>query len=154
MSTFHQNQDFRMIAQSIHSVFLYAACTADGFVKIGISGAPFERLYQIHCGSPSPVRAAQWVWVGSITKAREIERTMRKEWAARHSRGEWYRFDYAKPEDKADFHNTLSAVVEVVTGKAPTWERLKPEKVAVMLRQAEADAKRKQKPRARPTYRR
>ncbi len=151
MSMFDQSRDFRMVSRSIHSVFLYAACTADGYVKVGISGAPYERLYQIHCGSPSPVRAAQWVWIGSINLARDIEKKIRKEWEARHCRGEWYRFDYSKPEDKRDFHDTLSAVVEVIIGKAPEWERLKPEKVAEMLRQSESLAT-KRKPRAKPTY--
>lgn len=134
MSQFNQTRDFRLIEQSIHSVFLYAACTEAGFVKVGISGTPFERLYQIHCGSPSPVRAAQWVWIGSINIARDLERTIRREWAARNTRGEWYQFDYSKPQDKADFHDTLSAAVEAATGKPPAWERLGPAKMEEVMR--------------------
>jgi hypothetical protein len=135
MSMFDQSRDFRMASQVIHSIFLYAACTAEGFVKVGISRAPFERIYTVHVGSPSPVRAAQWVWIGSLSMGHEIERAIRKEWASRNTRGEWYRFDYSKPADKADFHDTLSAVVEVVTGKAPNWERLRPERVDQLLKE-------------------
>jgi hypothetical protein len=127
-----------MVAHAIHAVFLYAACTEDGFVKVGISRTPFERLYQIHCGSPSPVRAAQWVYVGSLNKGREIEKRVRKEWNSRHTRGEWYRFDYSQESEKRDFHDTLSAVYEVVTNIAPVWEKLGPAKMEELIKAGNA----------------
>lgn len=145
MSIFDQSRDFAMVSHAIHAVFVYAACTEDGYVKVGISRTPFDRIYQVHCASPSPVRAAQWVWVGSLPMGRQIEREVKKAWERRNTRGEWYRFDYSKPEDKRDFHDTLSAIVEVVTGVAPAWERLKPDKMAEVLRagdQVEAEKRR------------
>lgn len=138
MSMTSLSRDLGMVAHAIHAVFLYAACTEDGFVKVGISRTPFERLYQIHCGSPSPVLAAQWVYVGSLNKGREIEKRVRKEWDGRHTRGEWYRFDYSQESEKRDFHDTLSAVYEVVTNTAPAWERLGPAKMEELIKAGNA----------------
>jgi hypothetical protein len=134
MSLKNMSRDLGFVTHAIHSVFVYAACTEDGFVKVGVSRTPFDRIYQIHCGSPSPVRAAQWVYIGSIQKGREIEKRVRKEWDARHTRGEWYRFDYSIEADKRDFHDTLGAVVEVVTGIKPAWEKLGPSKVVELIK--------------------
>lgn len=150
MNSLHR--DLGMATHVIHAVFLYAACTEEGFVKVGISRTPFERIYDIHCGSPSPVRAAQWVWVGSLQCGREMERRIAKEWASRNTRGEWYRFDYALPQDKRDFHDTLSAVFEVVAGFPPKWERLGPERVVELLKagdQQRAEAQGATKPKKR-----
>ncbi|WP_414554757.1 GIY-YIG nuclease family protein [Stenotrophomonas forensis] len=147
MSMTNMKRELDLVTHAIHAVFVYAACTEDGFVKVGISRTPYDRIYQVHCGSPSPVKAAQWVWVGSLKKGREIERRIRKEWDARHCRGEWYRFDYSKGEDKRDFHDTLGAVVEVVTGVAPEWNRLGPAKVAELIKAGNQVAEEKQKPR-------
>lgn len=127
-------RDLDLVTQAIHSIFLYAACTEDGYVKVGISGQPAARLLQINAGSPSPVGAAQWVWIGSLTRARQIERSIRKEWAARHTRGEWYRFDYSRAAEKVEFHATLDAVVEVATGSKPEWQRFGPRQVEQMVR--------------------
>lgn len=126
MGTFNQKRDLDLVSHAIHAVFVYAACTEDGYVKVGISRVPFERIYSIHCGSPSPVRAAQWTWVGSLHMGKRIEEEVKKAWANRNTRGEWYRFDYSSKADKADFHDTLSAIVEVVTGREPKWDRLRP----------------------------
>lgn len=137
-------RDLDLVTHAIHAVFVYAACTEDGFVKIGISRTPYDRIYSIHCGSPSPVRAAQWVWVGSLSKGQEIEKRVRKEWEGRHTRGEWYRFDYSAEADKRDFHDTLSAVVEVVTGAKPEWNKLGPAKVEELIRAGNQAHKEKQ----------
>jgi hypothetical protein len=134
MSMNSLKRDLDAVTQAIHSVFVYAACTEDGFVKVGISRTPYHRIYQIHCGSPSPVRAAQWVWVGSLNFGRRIEQKVRKEWRSRHTRGEWYRFDYSDPADKRDFHDTLGAVVQAVTGKAPEWNKLNSQAMAELIK--------------------
>lgn len=134
MSMNNMRKEMGFVTHAIHAVFVYAACTEDGYVKVGISRTPFERIYQIHCGSPSPVRAAQWVWIGSLQSGQEIEKRIRKEWASRHTRGEWYQFDYSDAADKRDFHDTLGAVVEVVTGKVPEWKRLGPSQVAELIK--------------------
>lgn len=130
MSQFDQLQRVYAV---MDAVFLYAACTVDGFVKVGISRTPYKRIYAIHCNSPSPVRAAQWVWVGSLALGRQIERLVKVDWADRNTRGEWYRFDYSQPADKAAFHDTLAAMFEVVTGEKPAWEKLGPEKIGELL---------------------
>lgn len=137
MSMINMKRDLDLVTHAIHAVFVYAACTEDGYVKIGISRAPFERIYAIHCGSPSPVRAAQWVWVGSLGMGREIEKRMRKEWDQRHTRGEWYLFDYSDPADKRDFHDTLGRIVKDVTRKQPEWERLGPARIRALIRAGE-----------------
>jgi len=128
-----QVQQLQQVFALREAVFLYAACTADGFVKVGISRTPYTRLYTIHCNSPSPVQAAQWAWVGSIELGRKMERLIRADWESRHTRGEWYRFDYSKIEDKAAFHDTLNAIFEVVAGNKPEWHKLSPEKMAELI---------------------
>lgn len=133
MAMINMRHELDIITDTIHAVFLYAACTSDGYVKVGISRVPFDRIYDVHISSPSPVRAAQWVWVGSLRRGREIEKKVRSEWADRHTRGEWYRFDYADPADKQDFHDTLAAVFEVVVGNKPQWEKLGPKQVALLI---------------------
>ncbi|PPU07798.1 GIY-YIG nuclease family protein [Xanthomonas arboricola pv. corylina] len=133
MSMINMRRELRLITHSIHALFVYAACTEDGYVKVGISRTPFDRIYDIHCNSPSPVRAAQWVWVGSKQWAMRIEKMVCSEWTHRRTRGEWYWFDYANPTDKQEFHDTLSAVVEVVTKKRPEWNRLGPQKVQELI---------------------
>lgn len=148
MSMINQRRELQLVTHAIHAVFVYAACTEDGFVKVGISRAPFERIYSIHCGSPSRVRAAQWTWVGSLQRGRRIEKLVRKEWDRRHTRGEWYRFDYSDPAEKRDFHDTLGAVVEVVTGAVPKWERLGPEKVQDLIRAGDALHRTPKRPKA------
>lgn len=137
MGFFDQTEDFRMISHILHSVFVYAACTEAGYVKVGISGAPLERVYQIHLGSPSPVKAAQWVYIGSFQNGRKVEKLIKQQWKSRNSRGEWYLFDYSIQADKQDFHDTLAAVIEVVTGSKPQWEKIGPEKVKDLIKAGE-----------------
>lgn len=133
-------QELRMAHAILDAVFLYVACTAEGFVKVGISRVPAERLYDVHCGSPSPIKAIQWVWIGSLKAGRDLEAQIRREWKDRNSRGEWYRFDYSKPEDKREFHDTLAAVLEVAGVTAP-WTRFDQRGTADLLRE-QADIRR------------
>lgn len=143
-------EDLKRVTTIIHSVFIYAAFTDAGYVKVGMSRTPFERIYAVHISSPSPVRAAQWVWIGSLNVARQIERDVRSEWRARNTRGEWYYFDYSKPEEKREFHDTLSAIVEVRIGRAPEWEKLGPEKVGDLIRAGHERNEARKKPRVNP----
>lgn len=153
MSMVNQRNDLDMVTHAINAYFVYAACTEAGYVKVGISGKPAERIFSVHSGSPSPVRAAQWVWIGSASMARKIESQVKKQWSQRHTRGEWYKFDYSKPEDKRDFHDTLNAIIEVVTKKPPEWTRLNPNGVDTLLKeQVEQLQVRRNNPKPRPFW--
>ena len=144
-------EKLRAASYVIHSVFIYAALTKAGFVKVGLSRTPFDRIYQVHVGSPSPVEACQWVWVGSLHIGRQIERDVRKVWKARHTRGEWFLFDYKDPADKRAFHDELTAVVAKATKRDVEWNKLGPGQTADLLR--EAWERQQAKPRGRPNER-
>lgn len=126
-------RDLGLVHRAVHSMFVYVACTEDGYVKVGISGHPVMRICQVHGGSPSPVQAAAWAWMGSRSGALEFERRIKKEWKARRTRGEWYRFDYSQHSEKVEFHATLDAVFEVITDRRPEWTRVGPERVRELL---------------------
>ena len=129
---------FAQVEQVIHSIFVYCAFTRDGYVKVGISRTPFERIATIHAGSPSPVQAAQWTWVGSLTVGTRIEKELKKLWDDRNTRGEWYKFDYTSAEDKADFHYILNSTVEHFSGSPPEWKKLSQKGVSELLTEAQA----------------
>ena len=118
----------------IDAVFLYAALTEHGFVKVGISRKPYERIYQIHCNSPSQVMAAQWVWVGGVGLGRKIESAVRARWKKRNTRGEWYWFDYENSSDKIEFKSGIDAVFLDCCKVSPEWKKLGPEDIAALAR--------------------
>jgi hypothetical protein len=120
----------------LDAYFVYAAFTGEGYIKVGISRIPFERIAAVHSNSPFPVEAAIWSWIGSKYLARRIEKQLKALWADRNTRGEWYRFDYADEADKRLFFGTINAVVEAVVGERPTWQKKSGADVRVMVQAA------------------
>ncbi|CAH0138507.1 hypothetical protein [Stenotrophomonas lactitubi] len=106
------------------AVYLYAACSANGIVRISVTRNPESSIRR----QPNVV-AAQWAWVGSESRAKLLVRRLRRQWAARYVVGEGYRFDYGA--EGAEFRDGLAqAFLEVVRGAA-RWEKMGPEAMRV-----------------------
>lgn len=107
--------------------FLYAAFTrpakTDALVKIGITKVPLDRLFEIHSTSPFPVEVALWVEVGGNSLVRKLEASIGKALAARNTRGEWFRFDLTKVDDKREFHDVMRAQFQSHTGRPLVWKK-------------------------------
>ena len=116
----------------IHSVFLYAAFTGKGLVKVGISRVPYERVATIHMNSPYPIKAAMWAWVGDLNAGRAIERDLKALWKSRNTRGEWYEFDY--DQDKAEFHGAMNGVFAKNCRRKAEWTKHGSDEIKAMVR--------------------
>lgn len=119
----------------LDAYFIYAAFTCEGYIKVGISRVPFERIAQVHAGSPFAIEAAMWSWVGSHHHAKRIESRLKKLWAVRNSRGEWYRFDYEGADEKRAFFDTINVVFEARVGTAPEWTKHSHDDIRAMVNQ-------------------
>lgn len=112
---------------------LYAAFTempdGQGLVKIGISTVPLNRLYSVHCNSPFPIGMALWTHVGTKAQAMRAEKYLKRRFAARQTRGEWFTFDLASAEDKEDFHRTCRTAYARVTGELLAWRKVSLEQI-------------------------
>ncbi|MEN5284794.1 hypothetical protein ABE494_02440 [Stenotrophomonas lactitubi] len=107
------------------AVYLCAACSADGIVRISVTRNPEGSIRR----RPKVV-AAQWAWVGSESRAKLLVRRLRRQWASRYVVGEGYRFDYG--EEGAEFRDGLDqAFLDVVRGDA-RWEKLGPGALRVL----------------------
>jgi len=91
------------------------------FIKVGMSLAPLERLYAIHCSCPLPVEKALWTCVGSKEQARAIEIGIQERLRRFRTRGEWFLINVATPDDLATFEAACHAGVKVVTNKLMKW---------------------------------
>lgn len=116
---------------------LYAAFTIPGdgktLVKVGISQAPFRRIYEVHTGSGYPVEAALWTHVGNKRQSLSIERAVRARLPEHHTRGEWYEFDMTDPEHKGRFHAVCKAAFMRATGRKLTWRKTNMDQVREMI---------------------
>lgn len=115
--------------------FVYCAFTATehGLVKIGISEVPHNRLADIHHNCPFPIEKAMWSFVGRKKRARATESAIHKAFRNRNTRGEWFKFDYTKEEDKREFHDMMNACFVAQTKDKPQWKLCTPEEVKKML---------------------
>lgn len=118
------NMMLREAHNIIHSVFIYAAFTEEGYVKVGISRIPRDRVLEVHHNSPFPIVAAMWAWVGSKDLAEGMERDLKAVWKERNTRGEWYKFDYQ--EDKRSFHDVINLVFKSRTKRDAEWQKQTP----------------------------
>lgn len=107
--------------------FLYAAFTrpaeADALVKIGITKVPLDRFFEVHATSPFPVEIALWVDVGDASRVRKLEAAVKRAFADRNTRGEWFRFNLREASDKRAFHDTLRLLFLEHTGRVLTWKK-------------------------------
>jgi len=114
---------------------LYAALTempsGDGLVKIGISTSPLQRLYSVHCGSPFPVGMAVWAYVGTKSQAMRAENRLKRRFAERQTRGEWFTFDFSSPADKEEFHSACRAAYAKATGRLLEWRKVSLEQMQI-----------------------
>lgn len=101
---------------------LYTAFAKDGAVKVGVTARPVIRVYEVHT-QQRPIKAYLWTWVGEKAAAYQIESFIKEGFKGRHIEGEWFRFDYAQPEDKAEFHAVTRQTFQAVTRKELTWTK-------------------------------
>lgn len=124
---------------------IYAAfCHGDegGLVKVGVSAAPMRRAYAIHSNCPYPLETFVWCWAGRKDMTYQAEAFVHKQFAARQTRGEWFRFDYSEPADKREFNDTMKQTFQAVTGKALRWNVCDLEQVrlySLLTRKQETD---------------
>lgn len=107
--------------------FLYAAFTrltpTEALVKVGITKVPLDRFFEVHSTSPFPVEVALWVDVGDSSKVRKLEAAVKRAFAERNTRGEWFRFNLSEAADKAFFHQTMRSKFLEHTGRVLEWKR-------------------------------
>lgn len=107
------------------AVYLCAACMEDGIVRISAIRKPEGSIRR----RPGVV-AAQWAWVGSESRGKQLVRRLRRQWVSRYVLGEGYRFDYGSEGDM--FRNALNAAFRDVVKASPQWEKLGPESLMVL----------------------
>lgn len=93
-------------------------------VKIGISQNPFERVFEVHCGSPFPITKALWQHVGNRASALKCERTVLQLMSAKKTRGEWLKLEIDSAEDKALFNDSIRRAVLGATKRASAWKEI------------------------------
>lgn len=93
-------------------------------VKVGISLAPIQRLFQVHCGSPFALKEALWMYVGTKRQALIAERFAHRMMMAKKTRGEWLQFDLTAEADKRLFHDTMHGALHRAVSKDPSWNRV------------------------------
>lgn len=107
------------------AVYLCAACSADGIVRISVTRNPEESILR----RPNLI-AVQWAWVGSESRAKLLVRRLRRQWASRYALGEGYRFDYGS--EGTLFRGGLDTAFRGVVMASPQWEKLGPESLVVL----------------------
>lgn len=95
-----------------------------GVVKIGVSTIPLDRILTIHHSCPYPVIAAKWAFVRSKAIAWKIESRIKKAFADKNTRGEWFEFDYSSEADKRRLNDTVSMMFMLEVGAKPDWKSL------------------------------
>lgn len=107
---------------------LYVAMTDTGrdigVVKIGVSTIPLDRILAINHSCPYPIIAAKWSFVRSKAIAWKIESRIKKAFADKNTRGEWFEFDYTSETDKRRLNDTVSAMYMMEAGIKPDWKAL------------------------------
>lgn len=104
-----------------------------GLVKVGISVVPLDRLVTVHCNSPYPIRAAMWAMVGGRTQAARAESRIKKAFADKKTRGEWFEFDFTDAESKRRFNSTMRALCEIEAGMKLKWTKIDGSHIAAQM---------------------
>lgn len=95
-----------------------------GYVKIGMTRNPNNRLCALRSGCPVPAKMFAAVDVGrSITVTRDIEKALFEEFADKRigKCREWFRFDFASKEDKDHFNRGSKRVLRAHIGPRHEW---------------------------------
>ena len=101
---------------------IYVAFAKDGAVKVGVTHRPVVRVFEVHT-QQRPIKAYLWTWVDTKADAYAIESCLKRQFKARHIEGEWFRFDYAKPDDKSEFHRETKRIFQMVAQRELAWTR-------------------------------
>lgn len=137
MSEFFGGRYARHDVEYLNAWFVYAALGDTGrpvFVaKIGISTTPLKRMAQVHMNSPYPIVAGMWAMVGGQAQARRAESRIKKAFADRSTRGEWFEFDQTKDEDKRRFNFTVKSLCAAAANRELEWHRVQKREIEAFI---------------------
>lgn len=107
-----------------------------GYLKLGRSCDISQRYKSLITGCPLPIKMVALLHVRRMEWAEIVEKAFHIRLEARKTRGEWFKFDFRSPEDKAEFKAVTKEVIALfpryfVDGK---WE------IIDLASQSEADA--------------
>lgn len=125
--------------------YLYVFMARDGdgpmYVKVGKSNDPITRLGDLQTGCPFPIVKAGMVKCLTEKQSFRFEKRLHVELAKYNSQGEWFKFDWSKPEQKC----LVADAIEVVLAELKDWlfEEIDIEKAASMMRAIMAERQRK-----------
>ena len=77
----------------------------DGHIKIGHSTRIGERLTALLIGCPVPAKMIAVIEFDMQVQAVRVEKALHRQFAARNTTGEWFRFDFTDKDDKAAFND-------------------------------------------------
>jgi hypothetical protein len=121
----YYTSDGRLRPIEAWAIYAAFAPIGDGttLIKVGISQSPLRRIYDVHCGSPFPVKEALWMHVGTKSQALIAERFAHARMAEKKTRGEWLRFTLTDLADKRLFHDSMKGAMHRAISKPPKWNR-------------------------------
>lgn len=95
--------------------FVYALLSREskdsqGYVKFGISSNIGSRIRSLRTSSPIRARFACILECSTRDKCSEVEKALHKRFASRRAEGEWFRFNFNEPGDKAEFNSGCKEV--------------------------------------------
>lgn len=120
----------RSAGWSIYVAFVERA-GGQGLVKIGVSTAPLQKLYAVHCDSECPLGAALWTHVGNRSQTMRMEKALKRRFAARRTDDDWFTFDLSSPQDKTEFHAACRAAYARATGELLHWRKASVEQMRI-----------------------
>jgi len=113
--------------------FVYAILCKDkdspGYMKIGHSFQPWSRLMSMNSKGLATPKFIALSKVGrEKSKAQALEVELHGRFAHRLVRGEreWFEFDFANPDDKAEFNNVSLLAMKDVLGDGHSWWKVLP----------------------------
>jgi len=92
-------------------------------IKIGISEIPLRRIFEVHCGSPFPIKVALWQHVGFKNRALTAEAEILRDLSAYSTRGEWLKMEMKSAEHKKLFHDVSDKAIARATAQKPKWKK-------------------------------
>jgi len=126
---------------STENSYVYAVLCQDGegsplYIKFGHSDHIHDRMRAVGQGSPIPAKWFAFIRV-PYHKKRPLEKQLHWQFRSRKVRGEWFKFDALRPEDKREFNDGCREAFITAIGKGGAWTK-------VSIEALDAEAKRRQ----------
>lgn len=107
------------------------------YIKFGHSCRPGERVSELMVGCPVPGLTFSFILVDSDTKALYLEKGLHYKFAARRTKGEWFKFHLDDPGEFAALDQGVRECVATQRVHDPLWTRID------LKKWSEADKRRK-----------